>query len=331
MICKKCGAKVQETDKYCKNCGEKIIETSSQELSSPTYNNEINTKVEENNQIKSGQTPPNLNNQTKPKRNNKNIILIIAVAIGGIAAFITIFITIFSIISANSEKLICKSNQGNITIMYKNNEIIGYKAVNITYDLDKQKEYARSVGIDAYLKEFSSWFSNNTSGTCTINGNLVEQNNETDNKTVTNNITVGDDKYGFVSIPSNWTRFHDIDGSNSLQYSLANVYIVTLDVIEGQNTAKEYALSYLNEKKKSSEVTDVTGATVTIGKDKKYTAYQVYMYYPSDSTYLITYWFDTDDGKVHYISLEGPEELDKIKLKDYFYIPESFSLTNSNL
>ena len=80
------------------------------------------------------------------------------------------------------------------------------------------------------------------------------------------------------------------------------------------------------QKQNSSEVTDVVGTTVTIGEDKEYTAYQVSMYYPSDSTYLLTYWFETDDGKVRYIALEGPKELDDIKLEDYLFIPESFSL-----
>lgn len=47
----------------------------------------------------------------------------------------------------------------------------------------------------------------------------------------------------------------------------------------------------------NSDVTGVTGATVTIGKNKEYTSYQVYMYYPSDSIYLITYWFESEDGK----------------------------------
>ena len=79
-------------------------------------------------------------------------------------------------------------------------------------------------------------------------------------------------------------------------------------------------------KQNSSDVTGVTGATVTIGKNKKYTAYQVYMYYPSYSTYLVTYWFEAEDGKVHYIALEGPQELSGVKITDYLYIPESFSL-----
>ena len=123
--------------------------------------------------------------------------------------------------------------------------------------------------------------------------------------------------------------FYDVDGTTALQYSYANVYIVSLDVLENnQYSAKELASNYLYNKKNDSNVTGVTGATVTIGKNKQYTAYQVYMYYPSDGTYLITYWFDAEDGKAHYIALEGPGELSGVKLTDYLYIPESFSLNS---
>ena len=31
---------------------------------------------------------------------------------------------------------------------------------------DGQKEYADQVDVDAYLTEFVTWFSNNTTGTC---------------------------------------------------------------------------------------------------------------------------------------------------------------------
>lgn len=87
--------------------------------------------------------------------------------IGGIVLFIIIFcVIIFEIISMTSEKLVCKSNEGNITIMYNSDTITGYKSVNITYDLDGQKEIAKQIGIEEYIKEFKEWFSSNTTGSC---------------------------------------------------------------------------------------------------------------------------------------------------------------------
>ena len=50
------------------------------------------------------------------------------------------------------------------------------------------------------------------------------------------------------------------------------------------------------------------------------------MYYPSDGTYLVTYWFKTEDEVIRYLALEGPAELSGTKITDYTYIPESFSL-----
>ncbi len=313
MQCKKCGSSILGTEKFCTNCGEPVTET--------------------NNQQQFIQTQPTSNNTNyKKKSSAPKVIAIVGGIFGGL---LVLGLVIFFFVSANSDKLICKSKEGNITIMYNKDGLTGYTTVGMSYDYDEQKEYAKKIGVDAYTKEFSQWFATHTSGTCTINGKKVEQssannknNDNTNSNTTTNNDTkvVGDDNYGYISIPSNWNKFYDVDGNNSLQYSYANVYIVSLNVLEGTSSAKDYASNYMYNKQNSSDVTGVTGATVTIGKNKEYTAYQVYMYYPSDSTYLVTYWFETGDGKVHYIALEGPQELNGVKITDYLYIPESFSL-----
>lgn len=314
MQCKKCGTPILDTEKFCTNCGEPVTEIS--------------------NQQQFIQTPPISNNiNYKKKSSDPKVIAIIGGILGG---FVIIFLVIFFFVSANSDKLICKSDEGNITIMYNKNGLTGYTTAGMSYDFDEQKEYAKKIGVDAYTKEFSQWFSTHTSGTCTIDGKKVEQTSNTDNNdnnnsnsnsnTTNDKKVVGDDNYGYISVPSNWNRFYDVDGNNSLQYSYGNLYIVSLNTLDATRTAKEYASNYMYNKQNSSEVTGVTGATVTIGKNKEYTAYQVYMYYPSDSTYLVTYWFEAGDGKVHYIALEGPQELDGVKITDYLYIPESFSL-----
>lgn len=279
MQCKKCGTPILDTEKFCTNCGEPVTEIS--------------------NQQQFIQTPPISNNiNYKKKSSAPKVIAIIGGILGG---FVIIFLVIFFFVSANSDKLICKSDEGNITIMYNKNGLTGYTTAGMSYDFDKQKEYAKKIGVDAYTKEFSQWFSTHTSGTCTIDGKKVEQTSNTDNNdnnnsnsnsnTTNDKKVVGDDNYGYISVPSNWNRFYDVDGNNSLQYSYGNLYIVSLNTLDATRTAKEYASNYMYNKQNSSEVTGVTGATVTIGKNKEYTAYQVYMYYPSDSTYLVTYWF----------------------------------------
>ncbi len=89
----------------------------------------------------------------------KKILMII----GGV---VVLGLAIFVIIAATSNKMVCKSDEGNITIMYNKKGITGYTANGISYDLDGQQDYANQVGIDKYLDEFSDWFSNNTTGTC---------------------------------------------------------------------------------------------------------------------------------------------------------------------
>ena len=89
----------------------------------------------------------------------KKILMII----GGL---VILGIIVFIIVSLTSDKMVCKSDEGDITIMYTNKGITGYTANGISYDLDGQQDYAEQVGIDAYLDEFATWFSNNTTGSC---------------------------------------------------------------------------------------------------------------------------------------------------------------------
>lgn len=94
---------------------------------------------------------------------NKKALFITLGFVGAIILVIALFVVFFF---ANTKKLVCKSTQGNITLRYTKKEIVGYTAKNMTYDLDEQQQYSREIGVDAYLKEFTEWFENNTDGTC---------------------------------------------------------------------------------------------------------------------------------------------------------------------
>ena len=93
----------------------------------------------------------------------KKVLMIIG---GVVLGFAVLFIVIFAITSATSNKLVCKSDEGNITIMYNDKTITGYTANGISYDLDGQKEIAEQIGIDSYITQFKQWFSTNTTGSC---------------------------------------------------------------------------------------------------------------------------------------------------------------------
>ena len=287
MKCSKCGNEIIEGDNFCRKCGN------------------------------------NINQKEKKKFSAwKVVFLVVACFIGVLIAITLVFFALYSFVSNTSSKMICKSDKGNITIRYNEHELVGYTAVNMEFDFDEQNEYAKDIGVEEYLKEFNTWFKENTNGTCTINGKEVKK--ELPSKETKE---IGNDTYGYINVPNNWVLFHDIDGNDSVQYSYANIFIVSMNILEDNSyTAKEYAQNYMYNKQQSNDVEDVTGATLKIGENEQYTAYQVYMYYPEDSIYLITYWFEAEDGKTHYLALEGPEEYNDIKLSDLLYIPESFHI-----
>ncbi|MBE5820849.1 MAG: hypothetical protein E7166_06375 [Firmicutes bacterium] len=93
----------------------------------------------------------------------KKVLMIIGGIVLGIAV---LFVVIFAITSATSNKLVCKSDEGNITIMYNDKTITGYTANGISYDMDGQKKVAEQIGIDSYITQFRQWFSTNTTGSC---------------------------------------------------------------------------------------------------------------------------------------------------------------------
>lgn len=93
----------------------------------------------------------------------KKVLMIIGAVVLGIFALAAIII---GIVSLTSKKMKCESSRGDITIMYNDDEITGYAASGLSYDLDSQKSYAKSIGVDAYLDEFEEWFEDNAGGFC---------------------------------------------------------------------------------------------------------------------------------------------------------------------
>ena len=79
-------------------------------------------------------------------RRNEKVLTII----GGIVVALVVLIgAAFLYVSLTFEKLVCESDQGKITIMYNDKTIKGYTASSYSYDLDRQREYAEQIGIDA--------------------------------------------------------------------------------------------------------------------------------------------------------------------------------------
>lgn len=126
---------------------------------------------------------------------------------------------------------------------------------------------------------------------------------------------VGNSSFGYVTIPGDWVAYQDAASNGSLQYTDGS-YIVTLKAVSSSDST---ALSYATAVKQNfiNDGVDTTGATVSLGK---YKAYQVYGYYTSVQKWHVCWIFEAEDGKTHFISVEGPEKTSAFK------IPETFSI-----
>ena len=86
---------------------------------------------------------------------------------GGIlVGLVMMIVIVFSFVSMTSNKLVCKSPEASITILYNEKNVTGYTTKNMSYDKEGQNKYAEQIGITAYIEEFSMWFKNNTTGSC---------------------------------------------------------------------------------------------------------------------------------------------------------------------
>ena len=114
--------------------------------------------------------PLNNNQQSTKKAQNKalKIVLIIigTLVIGFILLIVVGLLIINLMVNSSDNKLVCTSDEGNITISYNDETLTGYFEYNITYDLDGQKRIAEEIGTEEYVKQFTEWFQENTSGTC---------------------------------------------------------------------------------------------------------------------------------------------------------------------
>ena len=302
-------------------------------------NDEENTNQTETNEEESVPFVPEpvINNdnasevhEIKPKSSGKVLWIIIGI----ISILFVISIVLYFVLKEKKNVMTCTSNTGTIVIKYTNKKIVDYTIVDgISFDVKENNKIIKSKGIDYFISQYNNWFSTNKFGTCDINGEPIKQEVKQD-KNSKKNIEVkevGDEERGYIDIPTNWNNFVDVSGASALQYSYANIYIVSIDVVKDLTyNAEQVAKIYMNSKKQDTSISNIQGTTVTIGKNRKYTAYQVGMIYPSENKTLVTYWFDAEDGKVHYIGLEGPEKLEEnnIEIGDFISIPESFRLKN---
>ena len=147
--------------------------------------------------------------------------------------------------------------------------------------------------------------------------NNIEETESEETEVEEGKMIIGDNTYGYVQVPSDWKEFKDVDGNNSIQYTdIGDMgYIISLNTVSEDITPYAAATNIKNH-----ILTENADAKVVYTKISKYYGYKVEAKYP-DGTYLDAYLFKTENGKLHYVSIEGPDNTN-----ESFKIPDTFSI-----
>lgn len=126
--------------------------------------------------------------------------------------------------------------------------------------------------------------------------------------------TMGDSQCGYVDVPSDWVIFVEQGGIPSAEatYQMSSPdasAIITMCVFDNGISAYDYASALYETMAADGTADEVISARATIGG---YDAYQVYAVYGTE--YLVTYSFETEDGKLHYVAVEMPDSMSNIGL-----------------
>lgn len=146
--------------------------------------------------------------------------------------------------------------------------------------------------------------------------------------------TVGTETFGYISIPSTWVKFKDLDGGTDFQYSnIDGTAIVTMNLFDDAGLSEDQkadldaktAASSVWMNLEANGVTDIEGASVMLGN---YEAYQVYGAFSSEdqglASFIVCWIFEDENGNFHYISAEAPMEsvMDVVS-----YVEKSYTLS----
>lgn len=127
---------------------------------------------------------------------------------------------------------------------------------------------------------------------------------------------VGDNTYGYVTIPKSWNEVPVDDGEGLQWGDTKNNYYVSLLVADKDEISAADWSDGMKQVFEQRNISDVETKKQKIGDIGE--AYVITGYYKLYSRYLAAYIVESGD-KVYYISIEGPE-----KDNDFFKIPETF-------
>ena len=131
---------------------------------------------------------------------------------------------------------------------------------------------------------------------------------------------IGDNTYGYITVPSDWLKFEDIDNVRGIQYTDRNgEYIITMDSEKTSTITAQNWYNAMIDRFKNNGVKDI--ATENVNVDK-YEAFHVYGFHEESKVWLSVWCFETEDGITHYIGIEGPDYNN-----EYFKLVYNFKTT----
>lgn len=301
MYCEQCGKKISKDSKFCPECGVKI--------ESAEREKQVSTKKEAEKPV----TVDKTNNQ-----NNKSGLSIASLVLGIISIALGLFLNIFiipiavvglvlGIVYKEKTKQMCTGIILNLIglivsiLTFVLIIIFAISIVDLFEDIDDPDNYHINDNYDT-ITDY----------------NDIDTYDSGNSRKYYNTKRIGSADYGYLSVNNNWHRFHDVDGNNTLQYSYANVWIISMYAVDSKTLDSNTYANNVKTKMESENATMITSTTSFVGN---YKAYKVSGYYSDDNAWLMTWFFEASDGKTHYISIEGPD-----RYSENFDIINTFSL-----
>ena len=298
--CPSCGNELYPNSKYCGNCGKEIKRDNKLPVINETNNQEV---IINNNE----QT----NNYKEPSNNKDSESLkTVSLVFGLLGLFFSFILSVVGLITGIAYKSKTKNTCAGLVISIIS---IVFRLLIVLF----ATLLVASIGSE-FANEMEQELKNGYEYNEQYNNNYNEDNNykAQDNETQ----TIGNAQYGYVKVPKDWIKFYDPDAKDTVQYTYMMTYIITLYAYDSSITDPYLVASNLkyNEEKNGLSVT-MTPTTID-----KYNAYK--LDYIVDGTWLNIYFFKAEDNKVHYLCIEGPD-----KYSEYFNIPKTFKLTNTEV
>lgn len=319
MFCKNCGKELTGNESFCGNCGIKIVpETQNVGNIENTNNNPINEPKSQTYNVN------NINSTQENKKDDMKGFKVASLVLGIIAVIfsflINLFILPFAIISlalgiiySVKKKGICAGiilSIVSIIISIAMIFVIGFSTYHFARNSISLDDSINRI--DKINEDLTNSLENDKNNY--YNNNL---NNEINSKYSTGYKYVGSDSYGYIKVPNDFAKFVDVDGNSTIQYSNTSWIVTIYSPSDTSITPYLYSMNVANlMKEEGAEQINRSYESVT---SKRYLANYVEGFYKNENKWLKSWVFKDDSGKVHYISIEGPD-----KENDYYDLVNTF-------